>query len=102
MVLLVEASIVLSMAAVIALWLVRGFWKYGCDKQWDIEAFLKVINDNWKGALLLGGLMVLGPIRDFIQRLKSAEGPGFSVSAETPNKSIPNQAQLKHLPGSQA
>lgn len=71
-----EATLVLSIALIITFWITYGGYQYGVTYNWSLSTFLALIDERWKGVLILGSLLILGPTRDFIRRVKKATVPG--------------------------
>jgi hypothetical protein len=77
-----EAVVVVIVAA----WAVLGLIRYAVATGGDMEGLLGVLNDKWRGALILAGLLFYGTIRQLLDRLelKSIKAMGSEWTVKEP------------------
>jgi hypothetical protein len=71
----------LVIVVLVAVWAIIGAWNYAKDTNWKLTGLLTMLDEKWKGALLLSALVFYRSVREALSRAR--KGP-FGIELGDP------------------
>jgi hypothetical protein len=66
----------------IALWTIVGTFRYGAKTGWTFDGLLPILNQNWKGVLVLAGLLFFRTVHQILRRIPEFRTPIGNIPAK--------------------